>query len=156
MDVTAEVKKEQQPLPTPSTDKEEYANLCQFVNAISQPMAPRRTAKKIYKLIKKSSKEKHHLRQGVVEVQRAIRKGERGLCVLAGNVTPVDVSCHIPGVCEEKDIPYVYTPSKEHLGWAAGHRRPTIMVLIRPHESYQELLDECMEATKKLPWPGME
>lgn len=37
-----------------------------------------------------------------------------------GNVSPIDVYSHIPGICEEKDIPYIFTPSREHLGLAAG------------------------------------
>lgn len=36
--------------------------------------------------------------------------------VLAGNITPIDVITHIPILCEEKDIPYIYVPAKEHLG----------------------------------------
>ena len=46
-------------------------------------------------------------------MQSRIRKGERGIVVFAGDVTPVDVMCHLPAVCEEKDIPYVYTPSRQ-------------------------------------------
>ena len=37
----------------PSTDKEEYERLCGLVNAIAMPMADRKTAKKLYKLVKK-------------------------------------------------------------------------------------------------------
>lgn len=40
--------------------------------------------------------------------------------VFAGDVSPVDVYSHIPGICEEKDIPYIFTPSREHLGLATG------------------------------------
>ena len=36
--------------------------------------------------------------------------------ILAGNITPIDVITHIPILCEEKDIPYIYVPAKEHLG----------------------------------------
>ena len=35
------------------------------------------------------------------------------IIVLAGDINPIDVICHMPLVCEEKDIPYCYTPSKE-------------------------------------------
>ena len=34
-------------------------------------------------------------------------------CVIAGNITPIDVITHVPILCEEADIPYVYVPSKE-------------------------------------------
>jgi len=135
---------------TEQSEKLQYEEMCENVNQIAKPLASRKCSKKIYKLVKKAKKEKHHLRQGVTEVQRAIRKGERGLVIMAGDVTPIDVYCHIPGVCEENDIPYAYTPSKEQLGLAAGHKRPTIMFLIKKHESYSENFDECFNAVRSL------
>ncbi|OIW15183.1 hypothetical protein TanjilG_09922 [Lupinus angustifolius] len=36
-----------------------------------------------------------------------------GLCVIAGNISPIDVITHVPILCEESDIPYVYVHSKE-------------------------------------------
>lgn len=35
------------------------------------------------------------------------------LCVIAGNISPIDVITHVPILCEEANIPYVYVPSKE-------------------------------------------
>ena len=71
--------------------------------------------------------------------------------VISGNVTPIDVYSHVPALCEEKAIPYVFTPSREHLGLAAGHRRPSVLLLIRVHDSYRELFDECVVALNRLP-----
>ena len=34
-------------------------------------------------------------------------------CVIAGNISPIDVVTHVPILCEEAEIPYVYVPSKE-------------------------------------------
>jgi len=33
--------------------------------------------------------------------------------ILAGDTNPIDVICHMPVLCEEKEIPYCYVPSKE-------------------------------------------
>ncbi|PIO75765.1 ribosomal protein L7Ae [Teladorsagia circumcincta] len=126
----------------PTTAKDEYEHLCSLVNAIAKPLASRKLAKKLYKLVKKSAKHQHYLRQGLKDVQKAIRKNEKGIMVLAGNVSPIDVYSHIPALCEEHEIPYAFTPSREQLGLAAGHRRPAIILLIRPHADYQELYDE--------------
>uniref|UniRef100_A0A915PXF6 H/ACA ribonucleoprotein complex subunit 2 n=1 Tax=Setaria digitata TaxID=48799 RepID=A0A915PXF6_9BILA len=101
--------------------QDEYDELCTMVNALAHPLAPRKLAKKVYKLIKKASKDKQCLRQGMCDVQRALRRNETGIVVLAGNVSPIDVYSHIPGICEEKDIPYIFTPSREHLGLATGN-----------------------------------
>jgi len=35
------------------------------------------------------------------------------LVILAGDTNPIDVISHMPVVCEDKSIPYCYTPSKE-------------------------------------------
>lgn len=99
-----------------------YDEKLHFVSVIAKPMASKSQAKKIYKLIKKAAKEKGYLRSGLKDVQRRVRLGERGLVIIAGDVSPVEVICHMPGVCEDKKIPYCYTPSKADLGKYQGCR----------------------------------
>ncbi len=70
------------------------------------------------------------MKRGVKEVVKAIRKGQKGLCVLAGDISPIDVICHIPVLCEDNNVPYVYVAAKEDLGAAASTKRPTSVVLI--------------------------
>ncbi|KAM3721736.1 putative H/ACA ribonucleoprotein complex subunit 2-like protein [Dirofilaria immitis] len=137
------------PMPT-KVGQDEYDELCTMVNAIAHPLAPRKVAKKIYKLIKKASKDKQNLRQGMCDVQKALRRNETGVVVLAGNVSPVDVYSHVPGICEEKDIPYIFTPSREHLGLATGHRRAAILLLIKEHADYADLFHDVSEMIKKI------
>jgi len=128
-----------------------YEDKLRFSNAIAKPMASRKLAKKIFKVLKKSYKVKYQVRIGMKECQLRIRKGERGFVVFAGDVTPIDIYCHMPSVCEEKKIPYVYVPTKRDLGSGMGVRRGSLMVMVRPHEDYQELYDECEQALKELP-----
>lgn len=68
------------------TDKGNYEKLCERVNPIAFPLASRKQTKKIYKLIKKAAalNEKEYLRHGLSDVQKALRKDEKGLVVLAG------------------------------------------------------------------------
>lgn len=35
------------------------------------------------------------------------------LCVIAGNISPIDVITHLPILCEEANVPYIYVTSKE-------------------------------------------
>lgn len=100
-----------------------------------------------------ASKQKMSLRNGLKDVQRRLRKGETGIVVFAGDVTPVEIMCHLPGVCESKDIPYVYTPSRQELGTAMGVKRGSLMVLVREHEDFKELYDEIKQEIKYLPQP---
>nr|ADD38653.1 H/ACA ribonucleoprotein complex subunit 2-like protein [Lepeophtheirus salmonis] len=136
-------------------DKECYEEKLKHVSIISKPMASRKLAKKIYKCIKKGMKHKTYVRSGLKSVQLHLRKGERGILIFAGDVTPIDVMCHLPAVAEEKDIPYCYTPSRADLGSAMGVKRGTLTLLIREHEDYKELFDEITSEVHTLPIPSL-
>nr|QBH73542.1 putative NHP2 protein [Franklinothrips vespiformis] len=130
-----------------------YEEKLNFISAIAKPMASKKLCKKLYKVMKKASKQKTFLRNGLKDVQTRIRKGETGIVLFAGDVTPIDLMCHMPAVCEEKDIPYCYTPSRADLGTAMGVKRGSVMVMIRPHDDYKELYNELHEELKQLPIP---
>ncbi|CAC5399013.1 NHP2 [Mytilus coruscus] len=154
-------------------NKEIWQEKIKYQSSISQPLAPRKLTKRLYKAVKRKENEwqiimfleplsplyictaskQKQLRKGVREVQKFIRKGEKGIVVLAGDVSPVDVICHMPLVCEEEGLPYCYTPSKEDLGTACGSKRQTCMVMIKPNDEYRQLYDECYEQVKELPLP---
>ena len=85
-----------------------------------------------------------------------IKKGEKGLAVLAGDTFPIDVyrynlktwlilflSSHLPVVFENNDIPYVFVPSKHDLGASIGSKRPTCVLLIKPNQAYMEDFGKC-------------
>lgn len=129
-----------------------YHELIAHVNPIAQPLASKKLSKKLYKCVKKASKVKH-IRRGVKEVQKFINKGEKGIVVLAGDTLPIDVYCHLPVMCEDRSLPYAYIPSKLDLGSSAGSKRPTCVILIKPHEDYQEQYDEVLEEVSALPKP---
>lgn len=59
-----------------------------------------------------------------------MRKEEKGVVVLAGDVFPVDVIAHVPLLCEEASIPYCFVPRKTELGSAGLTKRPTSVVLV--------------------------
>ncbi|KAM8741148.1 H/ACA ribonucleoprotein complex subunit 2-like protein [Sparus aurata] len=129
-----------------------YQELIANVNPISQPLASKKLSKKLYKCVKKAAKVKN-IRRGVKEVQKFINKGEKGIVVLAGDTLPIDVYCHLPVMCEDRNLPYAYIPSKVDLGSSAGSKRPTCVILIKPHQDYQEAYDECVEEVSSLPKP---
>lgn len=79
--------------------------------------------------------------------------GETGLVVFAGDVTPIEVMCHLPGVCEDKMIPYVYVPFRSDISNAVGIKRPALMVMIKHNQEYDEAYKECESEMKALPIP---
>jgi H/ACA ribonucleoprotein complex subunit 2 len=129
-----------------------YEERCEAVNVIAQPLASKKSTKKAHKLVKKAASLKH-IRRGVKEVVKGLRKGERGLAILAGDIYPIDVISHLPVLLEEANIPYLYVPSKMDLGAAASTKRPTSCVLIRTpksadfdgHDLYDALCKEAQE-----------
>nr|SVE76157.1 EOG090X0JRW [Daphnia hispanica] len=133
------------------SDKGSYEELLNHVSIIAKPMASRKLTKRIYKLLKKAAPHKGYVRNGLKDVQRRIRLGEKGLVIFAGDVTPVDIMCHMPAVCEEKNIPYVYTPSRLELGHSLGLKRTSLMVLVKEHADYQSSYDELAAELKAMP-----
>lgn len=75
----------------------------------------------------------------------SIRKGGRGVVVLAGDVFPIDVIAHIPIVCEEVNIPYCYVNHKSELGSAGLTNRPTSVVLVSDNKASDELKSNLSE-----------
>ena len=81
------------------------------------------------------------------------------LVIVAGDVSPIDVITHLPVLCEEAGVPYVYVPSKTELGLTASTKRPTSVVMIIPggkkHDEaafseYKKYYDACYADAKKL------
>lgn len=60
------------------------------------------------------------IRKGTNEVTKAIEKGEAKLVVTAKNVSPPEITMHIPLLCKEKGVVCVEVANKEELGAAAG------------------------------------
>ncbi|KAF9407212.1 hypothetical protein HW555_012682 [Spodoptera exigua] len=75
------------------------------------------------------------------------------LVFFAGDISPIEIMCHLPAVCEEKDIPYCYTPSRKDIGAAMGTMRGCVMVLVKEHDDYKDLYDEVRSEIKLLGHP---
>lgn len=44
----------------------------------------------------------------------------------------MDVISHIPVLCEDHGVPYIFVPSRAELGAAGNTKRPTSVVMISP------------------------
>lgn len=51
------------------------------------------------------------------------------------STTPLPIILHLPLLCEDKNVPYVYVPSKMALGRACGVSRPVIAVSITTNDA---------------------
>lgn len=50
--------------------------------------------------------------------------------MLAADISPMDVISHLPVLCEDHNIPYVYVHSRAELGAASSTKRPTSVVML--------------------------
>merc|ERR1719331_1810001 len=91
-----------------------------FVSPIADPLASDKLTKKMLKLVKR----------GVKETVKAVRKGTAGLVIIAADISPIDVLSHLPILCEDKSIPYMYVRSRAEVGQACKTKRPTSCVMI--------------------------
>ena len=137
---------------TAQDDEVPYEEQITRLACISKPLATKKLTKRLYKSVKKARKCKN-LRRGVKEVVKFIRKGEKGFVIIAGDISPIDVVSHIPVYCEDRDIPYVYVPSRHDLGKASLTKRPASVVLVKNHDDYKSTFEKCFKEIKDLPLP---
>ncbi|MHA1606777.1 MAG: 50S ribosomal protein L7Ae [Candidatus Freyarchaeota archaeon] len=82
------------------------------------------------------------VKRGTNETTKAVERGLAKLVVIAENVDPPEIVMHLPLLCEEKGVPYIYVPSKEDLGVSAGIDRPAASVcIINPGQAEQLVKD---------------
>jgi len=82
-----------------------------------------------YDLVEKA-RDNGKISKGANETTKQVERGQAKLVVMAEDVTPEEVLAHMPILCEEKNIPYTYVPSKDELGSSAGLKVATASVAI--------------------------
>ncbi|MGC8909417.1 MAG: 50S ribosomal protein L7Ae [Fervidicoccaceae archaeon] len=103
---------------------------------------PQELAEQVYKLIEKARSTGGKIKKGTNETTKAVERGVAKLVVIAEDVDPPEVVAHLPLLCEEKKIPYVYVPSKKRLGEAAGIEvQSAAVAVVEAGEAKQDLND---------------
>ena len=90
------------------------------------------------------------VRKGTNETTKAVEMGQAKLVVIAEDVDPEEIVAHLPPLCEEKEIPYVYVSSKKELGAAAGIEVPSASVAIIEPGKGRELVEEIAMKVREL------
>ncbi|KAJ6098583.1 hypothetical protein PENARI_c019G08893 [Penicillium arizonense] len=75
------------------------------------------------------------IKKGANETTKTLNRGTSELVVLAADTTPLPIILHLPLLCEDKNVPYVYVPSKMALGRATGVSRPVIACSITTNDA---------------------
>jgi U4/U6 small nuclear ribonucleoprotein SNU13 len=65
---------------------------------------------------------------------------------MTADVEPIEIVLHLPLLCEDKNVPYVFLPSKTALGRACGVSRPVIAASVTTNEARE--LNSQIQAVK--------
>src|SRR5207253_10136504 len=102
---------------------------------------PKEASDKAYQLLQ-VAKDTGKIRKGTNETTKAIERGIAKLVVIAEDVEPPQVVAHLPILCDERKIPYLYVPSKLELGKSAGLDVGSAAIsVVEPGDGAQSLKD---------------
>ncbi|MBE2899450.1 50S ribosomal protein L7ae [Methanothermobacter thermautotrophicus] len=88
--------------------------------------------------------------KGTNEVTKAVERGVAQLVLIAEDVEPAEIVAHLPLLAEEKEIPYIYIPTKDELGAAAGLNVGTASSAIIEAGDAEDLIKEIIEKVEEL------
>jgi len=106
------------------------------VNPKAYPLADPDLTQKILELVKQASNYKQ-LKKGANEATKTLNRSIAEFIVLAADAEPLEILLHLPLLCEDKNVPYVFVRSKQALGRACGVSRPVISASVIINEGSQ-------------------
>eukprot|EP00484_Ammonia_sp_Unknown_P018702 CAMPEP_0197043836 /NCGR_PEP_ID=MMETSP1384-20130603/20028_1 /TAXON_ID=29189 /ORGANISM="Ammonia sp." /LENGTH=146 /DNA_ID=CAMNT_0042475201 /DNA_START=28 /DNA_END=468 /DNA_ORIENTATION=- len=123
----------------------------------AKPLATEKMLKKLQKILKAIKDEKRkHCTVGIKFVTKAIdRDHDKGIVIITGDVKQIDMIAHLPILCEENDIPYVWIAKRNQLytletGFTFK-MAPAVLMLKRDNleQKMQDKFDEVVKKIKK-------
>jgi len=90
------------------------------------------------------AKQSGSVKKGINEVTKSVERNLASLVVIAEDVEPEEVVMHIPTLCEQKKIAFVYVPTKAEVGNAIGINVPCSAVSIEKAGSGESAVKEVI------------
>ena len=115
---------------------------------------PPEVAEKAYEAVKKVRESGGKVRKGTNETTKAVERGQAKLVLIAEDVDPPEIVMHLPLLCEEKKVPYLYVPSKKKLGEAAGIEVAAASVAIVNEGEAKDVVAELIKSYEELKTKG--
>eukprot|EP00903_Cladosiphon_okamuranus_P020745 g19050.t1 len=106
------------------------------VNPKAYPLSGPDLTVTILDLIQQASNYKQ-LKKGANEATKTLNRGISEFIVMAADAEPLEILLHLPLLCEDKNVPYVFVPSKVALGRACGVSRAVISCSVTTNEASQ-------------------
>ncbi|EGG19962.1 U4/U6 small nuclear ribonucleoprotein [Cavenderia fasciculata] len=104
------------------------------LNPKAKPLADHKLTVTILDLVQQSNNY-GQLKKGANEVTKSVSRSVAEFVVLAADAEPLEIVLHIPLLCEDKNIPYVFVPSKAELGRVCNVSRPVVACSVIVDES---------------------
>nr|QSL83300.1 NES-L7Ae-hcvS-WDR5-DHFRd [synthetic construct] len=95
-------------------------------------------------------RESGKVKKGTNETTKAVERGLAKLVYIAEDVDPPEIVAHLPLLCEEKNVPYIYVKSKNDLGRAVGIEVPCASAAIINEGELRKELGSLVEKIKGL------
>jgi large subunit ribosomal protein L7Ae len=92
--------------------------------------------------------------KGTNETTKAIERGQAKLVVIAEDVDPPEVVAHLPILCDERKIPYIFVPNRRELGTSAGIDVPAASACITEVGEATDLVKEISNRIEELKKKG--
>jgi U4/U6 small nuclear ribonucleoprotein SNU13 len=106
------------------------------VNPKAFPLADAKFTQKLLNLIQQAANYQQ-LKKGANEATKALNRGLAEMIVMAADAEPLEILLHLPLLCEDKNVPYVFVRSKTALGRACGVSRAVVACSITANEGSQ-------------------
>lgn len=90
------------------------------------------------------------VRKGANEATKSIESGMAKLVLIACDVEPEEVVMHLPEVCKEKEVPFVFISTKKEIGEACGIPVSCAAVSIEKPGNGSEMLNAVCEKVMPL------
>ena len=115
------------------------------------PKADNQLTKKILDLCNQATLYKQ-MKKGANETTKSLNRGVADLVVLAADTEPLEIVLHLPLLCEDKNVPYVYVPKQADLGRACGVSRNIVaaVILHHPDSQLQTQINEMKDKVEQL------
>ncbi|KAJ3463239.1 hypothetical protein MRS44_008025 [Fusarium solani] len=111
-------------------DKAAELPLERTVVPFALPVADEKGMKKVYKTIRKARRQGSRQDPPKVSPSAPGYTSFPGVVIIAGDISPMDVISHLPVLCEDHNVPFIFVTSRAELGAAAKTKRPTSVVMI--------------------------
>ncbi len=117
-----------------------------MTNPKAFPLADAALSNKILDLVQQASHYKQ-LKKGANEgkwkwwflnpflATKTLNRGISEFIVMAADTEPIEILLHLPLLCEDKNVPYIFVPSRMALGRACGVARAVISCSVTTNEA---------------------